>query len=85
MRIKETLNQALSKAFHQKSDPVKKIFDNEFNYLVKTSLNNNPFAGNVWKEEIRAQFISILETDDKDLPGKLHELALKLDQEMKRT
>jgi multiple sugar transport system substrate-binding protein len=68
-----TPSKSMSEAFHQDSDPIKRIFEDEMYHVVKPSPN-----------KYNIDFTSFLTTDDKDIPDKLHDLALKVDEEMIR-
>jgi multiple sugar transport system substrate-binding protein len=71
-------------AMGQSTDLTKSIAVEEMIYSVKPSYDYNPFFNQAWNEDLTAQFQKLLTTDDKDIPAKLHDLALKLDQEMNR-
>jgi multiple sugar transport system substrate-binding protein len=81
-----TTSKTMSEATRQSSDPTKSIFIDEMNnHFVKASMDSNAFSYSaVTNEEVSAQFQELLTTADEDIPAKLHDLALNLDQEMNR-
>jgi multiple sugar transport system substrate-binding protein len=80
-----TTSKSMSEATGQSSDPTKNIYVEEMNnHMVKPSLDSNAYAYSIWNQELFDQFKELLTTADEDIPAKLHDLALKLDQEMNR-
>ncbi|QGQ96734.1 hypothetical protein EHS13_18540 [Paenibacillus psychroresistens] len=80
-----TTSKIMADATEQSSDPVKSISSDEMSYATKSSSDYNLYFNIASSnEELTAQFDDLLATADSDIPRKLHELALKLDQEMKR-
>jgi multiple sugar transport system substrate-binding protein len=77
-------SKSLSEAFGQDADPVKRIYLDEMSYAVGPSMNNSPFFAKAWNKELIDQFNRLLATSDSDIPAKLHDLAMKLDQELHR-
>jgi ABC-type glycerol-3-phosphate transport system substrate-binding protein len=73
-----TPSKSMSETTGQSSDPIKSIFLDEINYGYSYFYNGG------WNEDLTAQFNKLLTTSDKDIPAKLHDLAIKLDQEMNR-
>jgi hypothetical protein len=65
-------------------DPVKSIFSGEINYAVKPTGYINPLFFEAWSLDLNSKFQNLLTTDDNDVPTKLHDIALKLDQELTR-
>jgi hypothetical protein len=66
----------------QSSDPIKHIFEEEVNYAVKPLGYNFYMVFN--SESIAAQFQELFNTTDNDISAKLHEIALKVDNELKQ-
>lgn len=77
-----TTSKAMAEATGSVKDPIKTMAADEMNYAVKVSSAYNPYYNQAWNRELTADFNSLLTTNDKDIPDKLHLLALKLDQEM---
>jgi multiple sugar transport system substrate-binding protein len=73
----------MAEAVGQNSDPVKSIYVDEFSYAINST--DYSFT-NAWNgdENLAIQFEKLLTTNDKDIPVKLHELALKFDQALKK-
>jgi hypothetical protein len=63
-------------------DPVKSIFSGEINYAVKPSGYINRLLFEAWNPDLNSQFQNLLKADDSVVSTKLHEIALKLAQEM---
>jgi multiple sugar transport system substrate-binding protein len=76
-----TTSKSMSEAVHQDTDPIKSVFVDEMNYAVKPTGFKSPL---MYNEDLNTQFQELLKTDDKDIPAKLQDLALKVDQEIKR-
>ncbi|QGQ99449.1 extracellular solute-binding protein [Paenibacillus psychroresistens] len=79
-----TTSKAMADASGQSSDPAKSVYIEEANYVVKPAMDNNLYFYNAWNEERVAQFEGLFGEVEQDLPIKLHELALKLDEELNR-
>ncbi|MDB5056364.1 MAG: sugar transporter substrate-binding protein [Bacilli bacterium] len=83
-----TTSKSIAEATGQNTDPIKSIYMDELNYAVKSSFEINPLFNLAWMENnfilSNGLFTDLLTTEDKDIPAKLHKLALAVDQEMKR-
>ncbi|QGQ99322.1 extracellular solute-binding protein [Paenibacillus psychroresistens] len=75
-------SKLMAEATGQSSDPIKSIFVEELNYATK-STERRFFNAWIADKDIKTHFEKLLTTEDKDIPAKLHELALKLDQSLK--
>jgi multiple sugar transport system substrate-binding protein len=77
-------SSSVAEAAGQSSDPSKSVALDEMNYVVKSSSDYNPLFYQAWNKDLMSQFQELHTTDDKDIPFKLHELAIKLDKELNR-
>ncbi|WP_162463371.1 ABC transporter substrate-binding protein [Paenibacillus psychroresistens] len=76
-----TTSASVAKGIHQDTDPIKSVIADELNYAVLPSGFRSPLYSN---PKINNQFQELFNLDDKELPEKLHELALSADEELKR-
>lgn len=82
-----TTSKSIAEATGQSTDPAKGIYMDEMNYAVKSSFDINPLFDEAVSNSYSQSndlFSELLTTADKDIPSKLHKLALAMDQEMKR-
>jgi multiple sugar transport system substrate-binding protein len=78
-----TTSKTVAEAAGQNSDPIKSIYSDEMNYAVRSSFSN-PYFYKAWTGDLTTQFENLLSAKSNDIPAKLHDLALKLDQELNR-
>jgi ABC-type glycerol-3-phosphate transport system substrate-binding protein len=79
-----TTSKTIGLAIKQDSDPIKQIFANEINYAIKPSIYVSPYYGVLFDETLYKQFEELLKVPDDKIQSKLHDLAIKLDLEIKR-
>lgn len=76
-------SKLMAEAVGQNSDPVKSIYVGELSYATN-STDYSFFKAWDGDKDLTIQFEQLLTTKDKDIPLKLHELALKFDQALKK-
>lgn len=79
-----TTNQTIAETTGQRTDPIKRTFHDEMNYSVIPSLSSNPYIVKAWNTDLQEKFGKLLAMSDAELQPWLHDLALKLDQELRR-
>jgi len=79
-----TTSKTLAEATEQSSDPAQSVALEEMKVAVNRADQNNRFFYKAWNENLDAQFQNLLAAKDEELPARLHDLALKVDQEMHR-
>ncbi len=78
-------SNAVAEAAGANADPTKRVYIEELKYAVQLSSGNNPFYVQAARnEELKEIFGKLVVAKDEEIAGKLHELALKLDGELKR-
>ncbi|MBO9608653.1 MAG: extracellular solute-binding protein [Paenibacillaceae bacterium] len=79
-----TTSKTLAEAAGQDSDSALSAALEEMKVAVNPADQNNRFFYKAWNENLDAQFQNLLAAKDEELPARLHDLALKVDQEMHR-
>jgi multiple sugar transport system substrate-binding protein len=79
-----TTSKSVGKAIHQDTDPIKSVFANEINYAIRPAGYANSYYFQVLTQELFTQFQDLLQVSDDQLQPKLHDYALKLDEELQR-
>ncbi|QGQ99331.1 extracellular solute-binding protein [Paenibacillus psychroresistens] len=76
-------SKLMAEAVGQNSDPVKSVYVGELSYAT---ISTDYSFFKTWNEDkdLTEQFEKLLTTKDEDIPAKLHELALKIDQALKK-
>lgn len=77
-------SKTLAEAMSVDADPEWAMYNDELNYSYSSAGTINPYFREAWNEELAGQFRDLFKAEDGEIEGKLHELALKLDQGMKR-
>lgn len=79
-----TTSPSVSEAVGQSKDPYKRMIEEELQYVVRSSSERNPYFNEAFRMVDMSDIFELLSVADRDIPDKLHEIAIKVDQEMER-
>jgi multiple sugar transport system substrate-binding protein len=79
-----TTSKSIGLAIQQDTDPIKRVFANEIKYAIMPVGYINQYYYQALNQDLLTQFQDISYLSDAEIQPRLHDLAIKLDQEIKR-